>query len=146
MPKLDEQPEYYNLLLNVEKRVKNPAIHVFAAVSGSGELLGSVDFIDDMKQYGSGGTASAVPNAAGIRLLAVKPQCRGMGIGKALTQHCIRRAMDLGKSKVILHTTKAMETAWKMYEKMGFERFPELDFQQRTLEVFGFRLALDERL
>jgi GNAT superfamily N-acetyltransferase len=146
MPKVDEQRDYYEMLRDVAKRAGNSAISVFAAVSDSGELLGSVDFIDDMKQYRSGGTASTVSDAAGIRLLAVAPECRGKGIGKALTQFCIEQARGLGKSKVILHSTKAMETAWMMYERMGFERFSEIDFQQGNLDVFGFRLNLETGL
>lgn len=140
MPSPDEQPEYYRMLRDVAKRASNSSIHVFAAVSDSGEVLGSVDFIDDMKQYGSGGTAGSIPDAVGVRLLAVGPGYRGLGLGKALTLFCIARATELRKSRLILHTTRAMETAWAMYEKIGFERFPEIDFMQGKLEVFGFQL------
>jgi hypothetical protein len=35
-----------------------------------------------------------------------------------------------------------MQTAWAMYESLGFVRFPEIDFLQGSLEVFGFQLAL----
>jgi len=146
MPKVDEQPDYYGMLRDVATRVGRSAISVFAAVSDSGELRGSVDFIADMKQYGSGGTASTIANAAGIRLLAVTPECRGQGIGKALTQFCIEQARELGKAKVILHSTKAMATAWTMYERMGFERLAEIDFKQGNLDVFGFRLNLETGL
>lgn len=142
MPTPDEQPAYYERLRDVAKRAANPAIHVYAAVTEAGELLGSVDFIDDMAQYGSGGSAGSVPDAAGIRLLAVKPECRGQGIGKALTRFCIERARALGKARVVLHTTRAMQEAWAMYEGLGFERFPEIDFRQGKLEVFGFSLGL----
>jgi ribosomal protein S18 acetylase RimI-like enzyme len=106
------------------------------------QLLGCVDFISDMQHYGSGGSAPTVTDAAGIRLLAVRPECRSMGIGKALTAFCIERARELRKSRVILHTTRAMETAWRMYERMGFERCHTIDFRQRDLEVFGFSLRL----
>jgi ribosomal protein S18 acetylase RimI-like enzyme len=142
MAKPLDQPDYYGRLLDVSKRAENPAIRIFAAVGESGELLGSVDFITDVKHYASGGTAGDVPDAAGIRLLAVRPDARGSGIGKALTRFCIHRARDLGRSTVILHTTRAMETAWAMYERLGFERFPAIDFKQGALEVFGFRLDL----
>lgn len=142
MPKPLDQPDYYDRLLDVAKRAENPAITIFAAVGDSGELLGSVDFIADATQYGSGGTAGEVPDAAGIRLLAVRPESRGSGVGKALARFCIDRALDLGRSTVILHTTRAMETAWAMYERLGFQRFPEIDFQQGSLDVFGFRLDL----
>ena len=95
-----------------------------------------------MAHYGSGGTASRRSNAAGIRLLAVTPAARGRGVGKALTHDCIERARALGRSSVVLHTTRAMETAWRMYEQLGFRRSPDLDFRQGALEVFGFELPL----
>ena len=43
---------------------------------------------------------------------------------------------------MIIHTTIAMQTAWKMYENMGFKRSDDLDFMQEALPVFGFRLLL----
>jgi ribosomal protein S18 acetylase RimI-like enzyme len=142
MPSVVEQPDYYGLLRDVAMRAHNPANSVFTAVSDSGELLGTVNFFADMSQYGSDRAASSISNAAGIRYLAVKPERRGGGIGRSLTAYCIGRARELGKSAVILHTTRAMPTAWAMYERMGFQRCAEIDFQQGTLEVFGFRLDL----
>ncbi|HKE14504.1 MAG TPA: GNAT family N-acetyltransferase [Kofleriaceae bacterium] len=143
MPGADEQPGYYEMLRDAAARARNPAIRILAAAGESGELLGCVDFIADMAHYGSGGTATSIPDAAGIRLLAVAPEGRGRGIGKALTHACIARARELGRSKVILHTTKAMTVAWGMYERLGFERLPDVDFQQGSLAVFGFALDLE---
>jgi ribosomal protein S18 acetylase RimI-like enzyme len=142
MPTVAEQPDYYEMLRDVGKRAANPAIAVFAAVSDAGEALGSVDFISDMKQYGSAGRATSISKAAGIRFLVVKPACRGRSIGRTLVAFCIDRARALGKSSVILHSTRAMATAWTLYERMGFERCADIDFQQGTMEVFGFRLPL----
>lgn len=138
MPAPEEQPEYYGLLLDVATRAANPAIRVLVAADDAGEVLGCVDFIDDVKHYGSGGTVSTIENAAGMRLLAVRPERRGLGIGRALTTFCLREARLLGRSRLVLHTTRAMDTAWKMYERFGFRRFPEIDFRQGELEVFGF--------
>ena len=42
----------------------------------------------------------------------------------------------------MLHTTKIMQAAWTMYDGLGFVRFPEIDFRQGSLDVFGFRLDL----
>jgi GNAT superfamily N-acetyltransferase len=81
-------------------------------------------------------------NAAGFRLLFVDPLARGQGIGKLLTNECIRKAKDKKLSQVIIHTTMAMQTAWKMYENLGFKRSEDLDFMQGELPVFGFRLKL----
>ena len=66
---------------------------------------------------------------AAIRLLAVDPSARGEGIGRALTQVCIERAVAAGAPAIGLHTTKEMAVAQSMYERMGFERAPEYDFR-----------------
>ena len=142
MPTPDQQPAYYAMVRDAPARARNPAIRILAAVGSSGEPLGSADFITDMAQYGSGGTATKRIDAAGIRLLAVAPAARGWGVGKALTRDCIERARALGRSSVVLHTTRAMQTAWRMYEQLGFRRSPDLDFRQGALEVFGFELPL----
>jgi GNAT superfamily N-acetyltransferase len=142
MPSPEEQPEYYAMLADVAGRAARPALTVFVAANDAGELFGSIDFIDDMTQYGSGGTAATIAHAAGIRLLAVDNAFRGKGVGKALTRFCIERAQQAGKAQLILHTTRIMQTAWAMYEGLGFVRFPEIDFRQGNLDVFGFRLGL----
>jgi GNAT superfamily N-acetyltransferase len=142
MPPPDEQPDYYAMLANVGGRAAKPALTVFVAIDDVGRLLGSIDFIDDMTQYGSGGTASAVTDAAGIRLLAVDDAYRGKGVGKELTRFCIERARAIGKNRLVLHTTRVMQAAWAMYEGLGFVRFPDIDFRQGNLDVFGFHLNL----
>jgi len=143
MPGPAEQPEYYSLLHDVGRRAGGPTIEILVAVTPDGELLGGVTFVGDMKYYGSGGSASTSPDSSGIRLLAVKPEARGIGVGKALTIACIQRAIPRGSRQVILHTTKSMENAWRLYQRLGFQRSPDLDFSQGELPVFGFRLDLE---
>lgn len=142
-PGKSEQPSYYQMLANIGKLTKEPETKLMIAVSSENELLGGVVYFGDMKYYGSGGTATKVTNASGIRLLAVHPDARGMGIGKALTQACIQMAKDKKQAQVVLHTTKAMQVAWGLYERMGFKRSPDLDFKQQELSVYGFRLIID---
>ena len=142
MPSSAEQPDYYAMLADVAARARKPALTVFVATDAGGNPLGSIDFIDDMTQYGSGGTASTVTDAAGVRLLAVEDAARGKGVGKALTLFCIDRAREIGKRRLVLHTTRVMHAAWAMYEGLGFVRFPEIDFRQGNLDVFGFLLSL----
>ena len=104
--------------------------------------MGGVVYFADMTQYGSGGIASTVENASGIRLLGVDPAFRNSGAGKALTKACIQLAREHGHSQVILHTTAAMRVAWALYERLGFVRSEELDFLQEGYPVYGFRLQL----
>ncbi len=55
-----------------------------------------------------------------IRMLSVHPKYRGMGLGRALTEECIRRAERDEASCIALHTTSIMKVAQTMYERMGF--------------------------
>ena len=60
--------------------------------------------------------------------ILVTEKARGKGIGKLLTNECICKARRRQLSQVIIHSTKAMQTAWKMYEGMGFKRSEDLDY------------------
>lgn len=141
-PKPDEQPNYYKMLANVGELTSKPDTELLVAPSVDDRIRGAVVYFSDMKYYGSGGTATQERNSAGFRLLAVDPSKRGDGIGKLLVNECIQKARTKNLSQVIIHTTKAMQTAWKMYEKIGFMRSEDLDFMQGELGVFGFRLKL----
>jgi GNAT superfamily N-acetyltransferase len=141
-PKEHEQPNYYKLLADVGSLTIKPAVELLVAVSDDGTLAGAVVYFGDMKYYGSGGTATQENDAAGFRLLAVSPVFRGKGIGKILTHACIEKAKKDNQHQLIIHTTKAMQTAWHMYEAIGFKRSEDLDFMQGELPVYGFRLTL----
>ncbi len=137
-----EQPGYYEMLANIGSFTGKKDAKVLVALAGEEKLVGGVVYFGDMAEYGSGGTATAVRNASGIRLLGVSAEARGMGAGRALTDACIQLARNKGHSQVVLHTTQAMQTAWRLYERLGFARSADLDFLQGELPVFGFRLRL----
>lgn len=137
-----EQPKYYEMLADIGSFATRPATRVLVALTPDGELAGGVVCFADMAQYGSGGTATTVRNASGIRLLGVDPKFRKTGAGRTLTNACIQLAREAGHDQVILHTTQAMQIAWGLYESLGFTRSDDLDFSQQGLPVFGFRLKL----
>jgi len=141
-PKETEQPNYYKMLANIGELTNKPETELLVAVSSDNKIAGGVVYFSDMQYYGSGGTATKEQNASGFRLLAVDSLTRGKGIGKLLVNECIRKTKDKKLSQVIIHTTMAMQTAWKMYENIGFKRSEDLDFMQGELPVFGFRLFL----
>jgi GNAT superfamily N-acetyltransferase len=141
-PKESEQPNYYKMLASVGELTASPETEILVAVTSEDNIAGTVVYFGDMKYYGSGGTATQEKNSSGFRLLAVNPDERGQGVGKLLTLECIKKARDKGLQQMIIHTTKAMQTAWKMYEGIGFKRSNDLDFMQGDLAVFGFRLVL----
>ena len=140
-PKPNEQPGYYHMLAHVGDLTTKPETELLIAINTEGNTGGAVVYFGDMKYYGSGGTATKEVDSAGFRLLAVDPSARGMGLGKLLTNACIEKARTGKRKQVVIHTTKAMQVAWKMYMEIGFERSEDLDFVQGDLEVFGFRLT-----
>lgn len=56
-----------------------------------------------------------------LKRLWVRPIARGLGLGKALTQAVLDRAVEAGRSAVYLDTAPAsMGAAYRMYLEMGF--------------------------
>lgn len=141
-PKENEQPNYYKMLANIGDFTNHPETELLVAVDKNNAILGAVVYFNDMQYYGSGGIATQEKNTSGFRLLGVDNNVRGKGIGKLLTQECIRKATQNSLKQVIIHSTLAMQTAWKMYENLGFKRSEDLDFMQGELAVFGFRLKI----
>lgn len=141
MPSVSDQPEYYDRLRNVRSRAASPGIRIIGAFADN-TLAGGVDFITDLKYYACGISLLNYDQCAGIRLLTVSPSFRRLGTGKALTCHCIDLARKSNCKSVILHTTSSMLSAWKLYESLGFTRLPEIDFNQKSLKVHGFKLDL----
>lgn len=81
-----------------------------------------------------------------IRMLAVSPQARGRGVATALINECIQRSKAKGYSAIGLHTGQFMESAWKLYERLGFERLPQFDFEPADdgIIVKAYRLQFKE--
>ncbi len=142
-PNQKEQPEYYDLLLNVGQLTSNGHTHIIVALDTNNKVMGAVVYFEDMLYYGSGGIAPQLKNASGFRLLAVDPLARGLGIGKLLCEACIQRSKNLSHKFLYIHSTESMEIARRMYERLGFHRYEPIDFKQNDLEVFGFRLRLN---
>ena len=61
---------------------------------------------------------------AAIRMLVVDPAARGKGIGRALTDECLRRAERDGSAAIALHTSTFMDVALPMYRRLGFVEVP----------------------
>lgn len=105
------------------------------------ELVGSVMlFPADTQSYGDAGAVSSVPE---LRMLAVAPSARERGVGRALAEECVRRARRAGATALGLHTSASLHAAIRLYERMGFVRTPEDDFQPEGAElIMAYRLPL----
>ncbi len=128
---------YAQDIMDVRSRLDTSELIV---AENSGRLVGAVTFYPNTSPSDQGGWPAGW---TGIRLLAVHPDARGMGIGRVLMDECLRRSSLRSATALGLHTTELMGIARGMYERMGFVRVPEYDFQAGPeVVVLGYRLDL----
>jgi ribosomal protein S18 acetylase RimI-like enzyme len=78
-----------------------------------------------------------------FRMLAVSPAARGAGVGTALTLHCLDRSRELGFRRVVMCSASTMETAHRIYQRLGFTRLPERDWEPvPAVRLLAFTLDL----
>ncbi|UNK19485.1 GNAT family N-acetyltransferase [Paenibacillus sp. N3/727] len=133
----DRWKEYRNSIRN-SAYGNTPYARIVAELAG--EIVGSVQlFLSSEAAYGK---PEMGINSPIIRLLAVSPFARGLGIATLLIQEAARRSIQLGATTLNLHTSDMMASAVKLYEKLGFERAYETDTTNGETLVKGYRLDL----
>ena len=73
-----------------------------------GEVVGSVFVVKQSK------------STAKLRLLILDPKARGQGLGRRLTDACIRFARKAGYKKMVLWTQSHLAAARGIYQAAGF--------------------------
>ena len=105
-----------------------------------GRLVGGVTYVPDAS---SPWAEDLREGEAGIRMLAVRPDAQGAGVGRALTQECVDRAAAARRAAVFLHSTPWMTTAHSIYISLGFTRVPDRDWTPvPEVPLWAFRLDL----
>ncbi len=68
--------------------------------------------------------------------VAVDPNYRGMGIGRALLEHVVEEAKNMGKKKVVLHVESDNSRAIKIYNEFGFrtDRLEKIKISNQSFE------------
>jgi ribosomal protein S18 acetylase RimI-like enzyme len=113
---------------------------VLVAVDDHGTLIGTVM----LQVWPQGGGVVKGPDEAEIRALAVRPEARGAGVGRALLAAVIDRAARLDVQHLVLLTQPEMKAAHHLYDTAGFSRLPERDWSPEPdvrLLAYSMRLA-----
>lgn len=138
--KMPHQQVYDERLRDVATRARTSCVLV--AVGSAGELVGGATYVSGPDDPFS---EELNEGEAGIRMLAVDPDRHGRGVGRALTVACIERAQAAGRRRVVLHTGDWMPAAKHLYESLGFQRVPAIDFSPAPgIELLGYALELVE--
>ncbi len=115
--------------------------HVLVAVAEDGKLVGTVmlqTWPDAVGQLVTG------PGDAEIRALAVLPEARGAGLGRALLTTVMDRAQREQVRRLLLFTQPDMVVAHRLYEQAGFIRLPERDWSPVPgVGLLAYGLILD---
>jgi len=121
---LEGTDDYADELADAARRAELATVLV-AVDEASGRLLGSVTFC----LAGSPYAEVSAPGEAEFRMLAVAPEGRGKGTGAALVHTCIEMARAAGSTALALCSLETMSTAHRIYQRVGFTRAPERDWQ-----------------
>lgn len=87
-------------------------------------------------------TVRLPPDWAWVRAVGVRRSARGTGVARAIMEHCAAHAT--GASALALHTMDFMPAAVRLYERLGYERVPEFDFEAGggAFTAIAYRLIL----
>ncbi|RSN33269.1 GNAT family N-acetyltransferase [Amycolatopsis sp. WAC 01416] len=125
-------------LLDAARRAE--LAELLVAVDGDGTPVGTVTIARP-------GTPFAELSREGeleFRMLGVLPSATGRGIGEALTRAVLARARELAVARVVLCSLVTMTRAHRLYERLGFVRLPDRDWEPHpgvTLIAYGLELA-----
>ncbi|WP_433467693.1 GNAT family N-acetyltransferase [Spirillospora sp. CA-128828] len=112
---------YVSTLRNAADRAANAELLV-AEVEG--EVVGAVAYCPPGSPYAE----LAGPDEAEFRMLAVRKTARASGVGRAMVRACAERARTAGLAGLRLSTQRNMDSAQRLYERMGFVRTPDRDW------------------
>ena len=75
-------------------------------------------------------------NVCEMKRLYVKPEFRGLGIGRALAEADIEQARKIGYTHMRLDTVPSMEVARQLYVSLGFRRIDSYRYNPIEGAVF----------
>ncbi|ACU73496.1 GCN5-related N-acetyltransferase [Catenulispora acidiphila DSM 44928] len=110
------------------------------AVDEAGRLLGAAVYTVAGSEFAD----IAAGTEAELRMLATAGSARGLGVGAALVQDCVRRSRQERRPALVLSTKPEMTAAQRLYARLGFSRTPERDWEYAPGKgLLTFRLVTD---
>jgi DNA-binding MarR family transcriptional regulator/GNAT superfamily N-acetyltransferase len=91
----------------------------------------------DGEPVGSIFLVKASDDVAKLRLLLVDKKARGLGVGRALTEQCIRFAKDAGYRSITLWTQSTLAAARGIYQRAGFQQAKEEKHHSFGVDLVG---------
>ncbi|WP_447008562.1 GNAT family N-acetyltransferase [Saccharothrix isguenensis] len=125
----------------VDARTRAREAELLVAVDAEDTVLGTVTVVRPGTPYAEVSRDGEVE----FRMLAVSPSARGRGVGEALVRAVIARARELGAPLLVMSSSEDMTPAHRLYQRLGFKRLPERDWQPVpgvNLMALGFSLEL----
>jgi GNAT superfamily N-acetyltransferase len=114
---------------------------VYVALDDAGRVVGGATYVPGPDNPLAESERSG---EAGIRMLAVAPAAQGRGVGTALARALVERARAEGRRGIALLSLPAMTGAHRLYERLGFRRAPDRDWEPEPgLILLGFELEFE---
>ena len=132
-------PAFWNMYQkSIEKTILSDDAVVRIVAKEDKTVLGSVIYCPPYeREMGGAIVKNPFPE---MRLLAVPNEFRNRGVAAKLIEFCETEARTSGSPTITLHTTVLMQTAKQMYERRGYTRYPEIDFEPVPgFTVWGYR-------
>jgi len=94
----------------------------------------------DGKIVGSAGLRPLNPERVELRKMYLRPDVRGLGLGRALLERMLAKAKELGFAEICLETHSALREAVRLYEGYGFVPLNQPCRSPRCDHVYILRL------
>ena len=107
-----------------DARSRAAVAELWVAVDADDRLLGTVTVVHPGTEFAE----VSRPGELEFRMLAVDPDAGRRGIGSTLVQAVLDRARALGLPRVVLSTQDRMKSVHRVYERHGFTRLPDRDW------------------
>jgi len=119
-PKFLEMCEKLNDLVNAAVPGRDKSHAIFKKYS---KQVGYVAFYMCGEEVAGMVGLAEYKDEIGLRVLYVKPQYCGQGIGEKLCRHVEAVAKQMGFKEIMLESWVQLESAMRLYEKLGYEHF-----------------------